>query len=352
MNSIIIALNIMRRLMKDITAIGFLFIFPFMGGILAISMMSKAPVVDIGIVNPNPATVQVVQALEGTGKYKTEVIEEKDVETEILSKKFKAVIRFPALEKAISPENPSGKIQLIAYSNDTQVSQLKGILEALAVKGDSKNIGVPETSPPEEDAGRETARMAMGFLTMFMMMFISLGMGMILEDKREKTFMRIFCAPVREVEVVAGNLLANLFLGLLQIGFFLGVTKYLLGIDWGMPLQNVFVIMMMFLIVAIGLGIGLAGVVKSSQTHSVITTILSTSTCMLGGSFFPTDMLGGVLRKLANFIPQKWAMEAFDQMAKGKLLSEVGTNLWILLLFALVFLASGAKVLKPSVEDL
>lgn len=351
MNSIIIALNIMRRLMKDITAIGFLFVFPFLGGILAISMMGKAPVSDIGIVNPNPATVQVVQALEGTGKYKTEVIEEKDVEAEIISKKFKAVIRFPALEKAGSPENASGKIQLIAYSNDTQVSELKGILEGLAAADNSKSIGVPEANLPMEE-GKETARMAMGFLTMFMMMFISLGIGMILEDKREKTFMRIFCAPVREAEVVAGNLLANLFLGLLQIVFFLGATKYLLGIDWGMPLYNVFVIMVMFLIVAIGLGIGVAGMAKSSQAHSVITTILSTSTCMLGGSFFPADMLDGVLRKLANFMPQKWAMEAFDQMAKGKLLSEVGINLWILLLFALVFLASGAKVLKPSVEDL
>ncbi|MNG33860.1 hypothetical protein D3C84_1202060 [compost metagenome] len=59
-------------------------------------------------------------------------------------------------------------------------------------------------------------------------------------------------------------------------------------------------------------------------------------------------MMPEYMQKLANFIPQKWVLEAADRLSAGGGLSDIAIPVVILALFALVLLAFGAAVLRPN----
>jgi ABC-2 type transport system permease protein len=355
MNSIIVALNLIRRLTREISVLGFLILFPLLGGILAVAMVGNAAI-PVGVANVPPGGHPLVQAIEGNSRYRVRVVAANEVEKLVNNREIRIAVVLPAAGKEGTEK--SGKIKLVSRRKDIELMQFEGLAAACmnAVQSGTAVTAVSNDTGNEKNAGSENdaaaPRMAMGFLTMFILLFTGTGMGMILEEKKKKTFMRTFSTPIRGHEIVLGNLLANLLLGLVQIVLFLGATRFILKIDWGVPMLDIFLVLGTFLITAIGMGIGVMGFVRDHQVYSVINSILASLTCMLGGSFFDVNLMSGAFRKAANFLPQKWAMEAFDKLAAGSTLADIQFNLLILLLFGAVFFTFGVKVLRPSVEDL
>ncbi|MGO4375234.1 ABC transporter permease, partial [Paenibacillus sp. MCAF20] len=58
------------------------------------------------------------------------------------------------------------------------------------------------------------------------------------------------------------------------------------------------------------------------------------------------------MQKLANFLPQKWALQAIDRLGGGGSVADIGLQLAILVLFAAVLIAFGSAVLRPSKQSL
>ncbi|MEV2418947.1 hypothetical protein ABNE98_14000 [Paenibacillus larvae] len=54
------------------------------------------------------------------------------------------------------------------------------------------------------------------------------------------------------------------------------------------------------------------------------------------------------MQKVANFIPQYWAIDAFTCLSEGQRLGDVGLNLAILGLFAVILISFGSVILKPG----
>ncbi|MGB8956665.1 MAG: ABC transporter permease, partial [Tumebacillaceae bacterium] len=124
-------------------------------------------------------------------------------------------------------------------------------------------------------------------------------------------------------------------------GLLMVVSSLLFGVQWGdIPTLIVLVSAMMFCVV--GLGLFIAGFVKTTEQQSTIGSIVIISTCMLGGIYWPLDIVSDTMRKIADFVPQTWAMEGFTQVvARGGTLADIGTQVAVLLAFAAVFLVAG-----------
>lgn len=69
---------------------------------------------------------------------------------------------------------------------------------------------------------------------------------------------------------------------------------------------------------------------------------------MLGGCFWPITIMPVWMQKIANFVPQKWAIDAIERLASGQTLSEMRMHMGILSLFALILLGVGSVILKPE----
>jgi ABC-2 type transport system permease protein len=187
-----------------------------------------------------------------------------------------------------------------------------------------------------------------GFLLMFMMNLVNGTVTIVLEDRQQKTMARIFVAPVRSYEIALGNFMGSMMMGIMQITGVLLLTKYVIGFNYGISFFSHLLILTTFLLAIMGIASTVAGLIRNSSTVAAINSLIVTPTCMIGGCFWPVAIMPDFLQKIANFVPQKWAIDAILSMAGGQSLIQVWMNLAILGLFALILLGFGSVILKPS----
>ncbi len=182
----------------------------------------------------------------------------------------------------------------------------------------------------------------------FVMGSIVNSLALVLEDRSQMTMTRIYTAPVRSYEIALGNFLGSFAVGLLQILVAMVITKYIVGFDYGIGFVPMFVILAFFLLAAVGIGSAIGALVKNSSNIGQLNALVIVPTCMLGGCWWPLSIMPGFMQKIANFVPQTWAIDAVEQLAAGQSLMQIGLNLGILALFASFFLGFGSAVLRPA----
>ncbi|AOZ93278.1 ABC transporter permease [Paenibacillus crassostreae] len=187
-----------------------------------------------------------------------------------------------------------------------------------------------------------------GFTIMFMMGLVSSIVKIIIDDRRNRTIARIYSAPVRSYEIALGHILGSLFVGIIQIIIVLIFSRYVLKYDYDIPFLTHFLILGLFMLVSMGIASTVAGMVRNPTNAGMLNAMIITPTCMLGGCFWPLSIMPEYLQKVANFIPQKWAIEAVDRVASGDQLVDIWLPLSILGLMAIILLAIGSVILRPS----
>jgi ABC-2 type transport system permease protein len=187
-----------------------------------------------------------------------------------------------------------------------------------------------------------------GFTLMFMMGLLTSTVKMIMDDRRSRTIARIFSAPVRSYEIAIGHMLGSLFVGIIQIVVVLLLSRWALKVDYGIPFYMHLLILGSFMLVAMGIASTVAGLVRNPNNVGMLNSLIITPTCMLGGCFWPLAIMPDYLQKAANFIPQKWAIEAVEMIASGGKLVDIWLPLSILGLMATILLAVGSVILRPS----
>lgn len=96
------------------------------------------------------------------------------------------------------------------------------------------------------------------------------------------------------------------------------------------------------------LGLFLAGALKTGKQLQAFTPVLVVSTSMLGGCFWPLDIVQSkVLLGLAKFIPQTWALSSLENIVmKGQSPAVVLIPAGVLIAMGLLFFAAGLMTLK------
>ncbi|MBP1961294.1 ABC transporter permease [Paenibacillus aceris] len=190
--------------------------------------------------------------------------------------------------------------------------------------------------------------LVVGFMLMFMMGVINNTISVIMEDRRMRTMARTFTAPVRSIEIMLGNFIGSFLVGTLQVLVILIVTRYVTNYEYGLPFFSQFVMLEFFLLASMGIASAIAGMVKNVSNMGLINSLVVTPTCMLGGCFWPISLMPEWMQKIANFVPQKWVIDAIQQMAAGHSLSQMWMHMGVLTLFALILLGVGTVILKPE----
>lgn len=187
-----------------------------------------------------------------------------------------------------------------------------------------------------------------GLMLIFMMSLINNTVSLVMEDRKLRTLARTYTAPVRAFEIVTGNFLGSFAVGTLQVLVILLITRYVAGYEYGLPFVSQFVILEFFLLASMGIASTVASMVKNATNMNVINSLVVTPTCMLGGCFWPISLMPEWMQKLANFVPQKWALDAIERMSAGQPLSHMWMNMGVLALFGLILMSIGSVILKPT----
>lgn len=247
-----------------------------------------------------------------------------------------------ALSLEAETERMSHAAALLAQTNQLSKESLDKLLvtvheNRIATQNADMQIGETIANPE-----------VIGLMLLFVLLLVMRSISLIMEDREHRTMARMFTAPVRGYQIALGNFLGIVAVGTLQLIVMVVMCCYVFGYDPGFSPFMLFLLLEFFLIAAVGLASAIAGLVRNSMQLSNIGNLVITPSCMLGGCFWPISIMPDFMQKLANFTPQKWLLEAADRLSGGGNMYTIAVPVFIILLFAVVLLAFGAVVLRPT----
>lgn len=188
---------------------------------------------------------------------------------------------------------------------------------------------------------------AIGIMIMFIMFFVSLGAGSILEEKEFGTWTRTESTPTKNRTILCGYVFGNFIIGWLQVGILILFSKYVLNLNWGSSPLGIILLFSSFLLASIGLGTALSSFVKTKKQLTTLVPIVVIPTCLLAGCMFPRNIMSDTMLKVSNFVPQTWVIKGTtDLITRNTNINAVYTPSLILIGFAAVFFILGLEIMK------
>ncbi|MBT2291570.1 ABC transporter permease [Paenibacillus albidus] len=374
-----IAWHMIKRTIGSRKGILIYILFPCLviAGIVAISggAGEEPTVVLYGNGDQGAAGKHLLAELERTGEYKLiQTAGEQELKDDITGQKGQAGLWIPTGYTAdmLAGQRPLIRMYELKTSEASVMLNMK--MKAIADKMQAAAAGIAAVQPGGGDQETQLSRILQtveqhtvgsvrtdynlypreglgvvtGMTLMFLMALVTSTVSLILDDRKGRTMMRMYSAPVRAYEIAIGNFLGSFMVGLIQIVVVLLLGRFVLQYDYELPLYLYFLVLAAFMLVSMGIASTVAGLIRNPNNAGMLNMLILTPTCMLGGCFWPISIMPDYMQKAANFVPQKWALEAVDIAATGGGWNELWLPFAILGLMAAVLLAIGSAILRPS----
>ncbi|MBS4172978.1 ABC transporter permease [Bacillus sp. FJAT-49736] len=187
-----------------------------------------------------------------------------------------------------------------------------------------------------------------GFSIMFVMIMMMSVTGVIIEAKNTGVWSRLLTTSITKFQLLFGYLLAFFLIGWIQFGILMTFSSIVFHVEWG-NILGLAALVSSLLLCVVGLGLAIASIVKTTEQQTAIGSLIIVSTCMLGGVYWPLNIVPDIMQKIANFVPQSWAMKGFTSLiVEGGALPDILTPISILLIFAVAFLSFGLSRVRVS----
>jgi ABC-2 type transport system permease protein len=203
-----------------------------------------------------------------------------------------------------------------------------------------------EVIQKEESKTGSVSMLAIGFTIMFMMFGISGAASTILDEKIGGTWQRLLTSPTSKGQVMIGYLFSYFMMGAIQLFVLMVVMNLIYGSMWGNLIYFVPFAALVILTI-VGFGLMMASIVKTRQQASALSAVLIVSTCMLGGVYWPLEIVPEFMQQIAKAVPQSWMITGFREIVSGSLYIPAIRNSTVVLLgISLLFFAIGLRKMK------
>ncbi|MDD2574373.1 MAG: ABC transporter permease [Bacillota bacterium] len=187
---------------------------------------------------------------------------------------------------------------------------------------------------------------SIGFTIAFSMFTMIFAVGEILEEKRTGVWDRIHVSPVSRFRVLTGGLICAFVMGMINMMVMVLISDAVLRVNWLGHIGGVIVILSAFCFCMVAFGLLLSFGIKTSQQLQVIAPVVLVSSAMLGGCYWPLEIVGSRAMLIASKVmPAGWAMLALkDMIVYNQGLEAVYLPAAVLLLMGVIFLGTALQL--------
>lgn len=251
----------------------------------------------------------------------------------VISREAARVAEDYRLARRIAADPASAAALQAAYDRVTRERQ------ALGISTSHERVQRAKAKPDQRLSN--LGERALGFTVMFVMMLVFSMSGVILQERQRGTWGRLLVTPTARASVLTGYLLSFFVTGLFQFAVLVGASSLLFRISWG-PLLPLAVMAAAFILCSAGMGLFVAGIVRTYEQQQVVGVLFVNATSMLGGVYWPLELVSDAMRRIGYLTPQAWAMEGFREvMLRGGAWSGLVRPLIVLLALAAIFMTAG-----------
>lgn len=349
MRTVALIKRILLQILRDKRTLALLFVAPLIV-LTLMNLVFNGNTVDpvLGVANGDQ---QIIEKLEDADIVVKEYNKVSNVKEMILDKDLDGFLQVEGDQTTLTLLNDDPTIakslEIKVKQIDTQAKQLKlmgaNAIQSELLSQDSLNTNYIYGSS-ETELFDTFSPILVGFFVFFFVFLIS-GIGL-LNERTTGTLERLLATPIKRGEIVAGYLVGYGLLALIQtviiVLFAINVLDMVLvGSIWTVMLINVIIAL-----VALSLGILLSSFASSEFQMIQFIPIIIVPQIFFSG-IFSIEGMADWLQVFANFMPLYYAADALKGvMYEGLSLSEISSNLYILLAFAAVFIVLNLFALK------
>jgi len=152
------------------------------------------------------------------------------------------------------------------------------------------------------------------YLVMFVFMNLMVSGAGIAEDRASGRLRRLWTAPVSRQQIVVGKLLGRFAIGWIQIGYMLLVGVLVFRIRWAEHIWVFFGFLTIFALASAAAGVFFGTLFKDPDKCATLAVWIVIVLSPLGGLWWPLEVVGPTMRRVAYVVPTGWAMEGVNAM--------------------------------------
>jgi len=160
---------------------------------------------------------------------------------------------------------------------------------------------------------------------------------------------RMLSTPTSLRTIVVGEGSGRWATGMVQGVYIMAATFLLFRVNWGDPI-GAFLILVTFAAVGAGAGILMGSIFKNDQQAAGVAVVLSIGLAALGGSMIPAELFSPTMQNVAHLTPHAWALDGFAELVRrGGTTADILPELGVLSAYALVLMLLSAWRLRIAI---
>lgn len=352
--------NNIKRIFRKKSNLIIMFVIPItLISIIGSVSSSKGSGITVGIVDNDNSKLTSIIKNKLSESDEVKVITKDKIKDEIINKKIDTAIVIPkGFTEAAINNSDNEKIQMYGIKGIANDSSVKYYINSFtsaarnigkAAKGDRDKFydGIKEYQKGSfsseikfTDGKKEKEQVSsnlIGFLIMGVVYLSTMVTTLILQDKKDGVYKRMFACGVKASSYMFQCIASFVVVTFIQIAAILVIMKYMLNIYLGPSIFSLFIVLAVFGVSSVALGVAISNRSKTLKQASALVTLVSTPIVMLGGCFWPRDVVGPTLQRIGDFVPTTWAMEASSKIISGNSIMNVGKEMGIIVVFVMLF---------------
>ncbi|VYU55707.1 ABC transporter permease [Clostridium tertium] len=202
------------------------------------------------------------------------------------------------------------------------------------------------TSVDKGEGNKSKTDTAMAFIVLNLLFSATSATSIMLKDREKNVFTRLFTTPMTRFKYVFQSLLSFLVITFAQITLYFLVFRYVFKFNLGDSPLSLYILFLIFGIFTISLGVFITTHAKDLRVSGTISTLVILPFAMLGGCFWPREVMPTVLQNISKVIPTTWINSSNSNVLYGATLGNEMTTIVLLLGISLILLGLSSYKLK------
>lgn len=192
-----------------------------------------------------------------------------------------------------------------------------------------------------------------GIIGMGIMQSSIIGIASSISSYREKNILkRLLTTPLPISRFLAAEVISFILLSLLQTTVLLVLSTKFLGATIYGSIPLIYLLTIIGNISFLNLGFIAASIAKNTHSATALSNIFTMPMMFLSGVFFDRETLPIIIRHIANILPLSPLLDALREVAINEAtLSDISTEIFMLLGFGIVTFIIAAKIFKLTLKD-
>ena len=225
------------------------------------------------------------------------------------------------------------------------------IMEGMTDLVEGINVNIENLSVQGKQSIKSSEYYTSAMITMFILFAAGQGGRMLLEEKDNQTYQRMVIADISKTHILAGKFFTIFLLASIQIIIMLVYSYFALKVRWG-DAGSVAVLSAASAFAVAGLGIFIASITYRAGNYrlaNAFENVIIQVMAILGGSFFPLDLMPEIIQNLSVFSLNGIAMKGYLKIKMGYNFAGILSNVLILAATGILFIIAGVILFNKEV---